>query len=152
MNISETAPFSLVLGQARQSDLIGIRWLLDVEELPSADITEDVLEHFLVYRDHNGVAGVIGLENYGEVALLRSLVVTSEHWGRGLGRHLVVAAEELAAKLNIRSVYLLTTTASTFFEYLGFRSITREEAPLGIQRTREFTSLCPTTAVLMVKP
>ena len=34
----------------------------------------------------------------------------------------------------------------------GFRCIRREEAPLPIRDTREFTSLCPATAILMVKP
>jgi N-acetylglutamate synthase-like GNAT family acetyltransferase len=31
--------------------------------------------------------------------------------GRGIGKGLVPAAEELAAKLQVRSIYLLTTTA-----------------------------------------
>jgi N-acetylglutamate synthase-like GNAT family acetyltransferase len=141
-----------LIARARQSDLIGIRWLLDVEELPSADITEDALEYFLVYRDKTGVAGVVGLQKYGDCALLRSLVVTSEHMGRGLGRHLIIAAEKLAAELEVRSIYLLTTTAQTFFEHMGFHGIGREEAPPAIQTTREFTSLCPATAALMVKP
>jgi hypothetical protein len=43
---------------ARRSDLPSIRWLLDIELLPSADITEESLEHFLVYRGQLGVAGV----------------------------------------------------------------------------------------------
>jgi len=123
-----------------------------MESLPSVDITENALEHFLVYRDDLGVAGVVGLERYGEVALLRSLVVTSERMGRGLGKRLVAAAEELAAELNVHSIYLLTTTEVVFFELLGFRDIKREQAPLAIRETREFTSLCPATAVLMVKP
>jgi hypothetical protein len=33
---------------ARRSDLVGIHWLLNLHSLPSADITEDSLEHFLV--------------------------------------------------------------------------------------------------------
>jgi amino-acid N-acetyltransferase len=152
MNAAVSVASVPVIDGARRADLPGIRWLLDMESLPSVDITEDALEHFLVYRDELGVAGVVGLERYGEVALLRSLVVTSEHMGRGLGKRLVAAAEELAAELNIHSIYLLTTTAEGFFEYMGFRSIKREYAPLAIRNTREFTSLCPVTAVLMVKP
>jgi N-acetylglutamate synthase-like GNAT family acetyltransferase len=66
-----------------------------------------------------GVAGVVGLERYGEVALLRSLVVTSQHLGRGLGRRLVAAAEVLATELTFPSIYLLTTSAEPFFEYMG---------------------------------
>lgn len=152
--MSTTSPASPAptIDRARRSDLDGIRWLLDIEELPSVDITEDALEHFLVCRDATGVAGVVGLEVYSEVALLRSLVVTTGCIGRGLGRRLMAAAEERAIELNIRSIYLLTTTAQTFFEHMGFRGVAREEAPPAIQSTREFTSLCPTTAVLMVKP
>jgi hypothetical protein len=114
MNIKGAVPFTPVIERARMPDLVGIRWLLDMEALPSVDITEDALGHFLVCRDETGVAGVVGLERYGELALLRSLVVTSEH--------------------------------------MGFRCIGREEGPPAIQSTREFTSLCPATAVLMVKP
>jgi amino-acid N-acetyltransferase len=152
MNVVVPAASAPVIEGARRSDLPGIRWLLDMESLPSVDITEAALEHFLVYRDETGVAGVVGLERYGEVALLRSLVVASERMGCGLGKRLVAAAAELAAELNIHSIYLLTTTAEGFFEYMGFRSIKREDAPLAIRNTREFTSLCPVTAVLMVKP
>jgi amino-acid N-acetyltransferase len=141
-----------VIDKARPSDLIGIRWLLDVEELPSADISQEALGHFLVSRDGTGVAGVVGLERYGDVALIRSLVVTEVHMGTGLGRQLVVAAEGLASQLNVRSIYLLTTTAKTFFEHFGFRCVARELAPAAIQSTREFASLCPASAVLMVKP
>jgi amino-acid N-acetyltransferase len=140
------------IDRARQSDLIGIRGLLDIEDLPSADITADALKHFLVYRDETGVAGVVGLEKYGECALLRSLVVASEHMGRGLGRQLIIAAEQLAAELDVRSIYLLTTSAQTFFEQMGFHCVGREEAPPAIQTAPEFASLCPATAAFMVKP
>jgi amino-acid N-acetyltransferase len=144
-------PGPAIMG-ARRSDLPSIRWLLDIEYLPSADITEESLEHFLVYRDQLGVAGVVGLKLFGEVALLRSLVVTSERMGCGIGKNLVTAAEALAAELKVRSIFLLTTTAADFFEYRGFRRISREQAPLRIRATQEFSSLCPSTAVLMVKP
>jgi amino-acid N-acetyltransferase len=151
MNVVLPESVPAIVG-ARRSDLPSIRWLLDVEFLPSADITEGSLEHFLVYRDHLGVAGVVGLERYGDVALLRSLVVAGERKGRGIGKGLVTAAEALAAELQVRSIYLLTTTAADFFEYRGFRRIGREEAPPEIRSTQEFSSLCPSTAVLMVKP
>ncbi len=140
------------IGGARRTDLAAIRCLLDVENLPSEDIEESALEHFLVCRDEIGVAGVVGLEKYGDVALMRSLVVTEKYLGRGFGRRLVGAVEILAVETGVRSIYLLTTTAEPFFRYLGFRRISREEAPAAIRSSREFSSLCPTTAVVMVKP
>jgi amino-acid N-acetyltransferase len=143
---------SLAVEAARANDLIGIQWLLDLESLPSADLTETSLEHFLVVRDEIGVIGVVGLEVYGQVALLRSLVVANSHAGRGIGRGLVGTAESLAAGLGCPSIYLLTTTAEAFFELLGFRRIERHAAPPEIQKTTEFSSLCPSSATVMAKP
>jgi amino-acid N-acetyltransferase len=137
---------------ARRADLSAIRRLLDAEHLSSEDVDESALEHFLVCRDEIGVAGVVGLEKYGDVALLRSLVVTEKYLGRGLGKRLVAAADVLAAETGVRRMYLLTTTAEAFFDYLGFRRISREAAPQAIQSTREFSCLCPATAAVMVKP
>jgi amino-acid N-acetyltransferase len=138
--------------RARRADLANIRWLLSLESLPSADITGQSLEHFLVYRDAIGIAGVVGLERFGDLALLRSLVVADGHLRRGLGKRLVAAAEDLAGVPGVRAIYLLTTTAELYFEALGFRHIKREGAPPAIERCSEFQSLCPTSAVLMVKP
>jgi amino-acid N-acetyltransferase len=123
-----------------------------MENLPSTDITEETLAHFLVCRDPVGVVGIVGLEVFGEIALIRSLVVSEERQGRGLGKRLVSAAQEMAAELKVRDIYLLTTTAAEFFEYLGYRQIDRELAPVAISSTKEFSSLCPSTAVFMVKP
>lgn len=139
------------LERARRADLGGIQRLLTRKSLPSADITEESLDHFLVYRDEIGIAGVVGLEPYEDVALLRSLVVADGYAGRGVGRRLVTAVEELAQKLCIRRIYLLTTTAEAYFEYLGYRVTSRDTAPILVRQCSQFKSLCPSTAVLMVK-
>jgi amino-acid N-acetyltransferase len=141
-----------VIDGARRGDLSSIRWLLEMQYLPSADITEEALAHFLVCRDPVGVMGVVGLEVFGEVALLRSLVASKERQGVGLGRRLVSAAEERETELKVREIYLLTTTAAEFFEHLGYRQVDRAIAPAAISSTKEFSSLCPSTAVFMVKP
>lgn len=137
---------------ARSSELRQIQWLLNSHALPTTDITEEALEHFWVYRDFIGVAGVVGLECYGDVALLRSLVVADGYVGRGIGKRLVAAAEDLARARQIHSIYLLTTTVQAYFEPLGFRCIPRDGVPSAIADSSQFKSLCPSTAVLMVKP
>jgi hypothetical protein len=63
---------------ANRSELTQIYWLLHLENLPYKDLTEDSLAHFLVSRDTIGITGVVGLEYYGILALLRSLVVTDD--------------------------------------------------------------------------
>ena len=137
---------------ANPSDLPAIRWLLESNGLPSDDLTEELLQSFLVLCDEGRVLGVIGLELHGGVALLRSLVVAEEFRGRNHGAALTSAAESLARRLDVVSIYLLTTSAETFFQSRGYRRISREAAAPQIQTTSQFSALCPSTAVLMVKP
>jgi amino-acid N-acetyltransferase len=147
----DAAAALLPIVPAARSDLMGIHWLLQLESLPSVDVTEEALSHFLVCRDRIGVVGLVGLEVYGQSALLRSLVVSSERQGCGLGRRLVEAAEGMARASGVTALYLLTTTAAGFFESAGFRRMDRAEAPAQIRATSQFEHLCPATAVLMIK-
>jgi amino-acid N-acetyltransferase len=137
---------------ARASDLAGIRWLLRYEQLPDEDVSEQLLEHFLVYRDDKGVAGTVALEPFGDVMLLRSLVVAADFRRAGLGGRLTRAAEALAERRRARAIYLLTTTAERFFAKRSYRTLPRSEAPAELHRSSQFSRLCPSTAILMVKP
>lgn len=137
---------------ARRSDLAGIRWLLEHDGLPSSDLDETAFERFLVCRDEKGVVAAVGLEIVGRVALLRSLVVDREMRGQGLGGKLTAAAEALASRSGVESIYLLTASAEEFFRTRGYRIIARSEATAEVQRTTQFSELCPSTAILMVKP
>jgi amino-acid N-acetyltransferase len=142
----------IVIEAAHARDLSSICLLLDSALLPREDVTETALQYFLVARLDTHIVGVVGLERYQEVALLRSLVVAKEHTGLGVGKRLVAAAEARAADMKIETLYLLTTTAERFFARLGFQRLQRELAPLAIQSTSQFSSLCPASAVLMSKP
>ncbi|MGA3157799.1 MAG: GNAT family N-acetyltransferase, partial [Steroidobacteraceae bacterium] len=81
----------------------------------------------------------------------RSLVIGASDRGKGLGSGLVQYVENYAVSQRVHSIYLLTTTAETFFKRLGYERIEREKAPPSIQRTREFASLCPASSAFMVK-
>ena len=137
---------------ARTSDLAGIRWLLEYEHLPSEDVSERLLDHFLVCRDEKGVVGAVAIEPFGDVVLLRSLVVAPDYRGEGQGGRLTHAAEVFAERRGSRAIYLLTTSAEKFFAARGYRTLPRSEAPSEIQSSTQFSRLCPSTAVLMVKP
>jgi N-acetylglutamate synthase-like GNAT family acetyltransferase len=64
-------------------DKAAVLQLLADAELPIEDLSSDKLKHFLVARANNGsVIGVIGLESFHEVGLLRSLVVHPSWRGR----------------------------------------------------------------------
>jgi amino-acid N-acetyltransferase len=125
--------------------------LLEAEGLPLSDLTEAHLEHFFFTGTDGAPSALVGLEIYGDVALLRSLVVSAATRTQGLGSALVQHAEEYAAAHRVHSLYLLTTTAEPYFEHRGYRRIDRSEAPPSIQSTREFSSLCPASSAFMIK-
>jgi amino-acid N-acetyltransferase len=99
--------------------------------------------------DADQVVGSGALELYGDAALLRSVAVAPEQRGQGLGQQLTQAALDLARQHGVRQVYLLTETAADFFPRFGFRPIARADVTPAVQRSVEFTSACPQSALVM---
>jgi amino-acid N-acetyltransferase len=58
--------------------------LLEAEGLPASDLSETHLEHFFITGSDGAPSALVGLEIYGEVALLRSLVVSAAARTQGL--------------------------------------------------------------------
>ena len=125
--------------------------LLHAQGLPVSDITDEHLGHFFYSGSDGSPTGLVGIEIYGADALLRSLVVADTARTQGLGSSLVEHAEGYAASRQVSAMYLLTTTAESFFRRRGYRCIDRAEAPPAIQSTREFARLCPASAAFMIK-
>jgi len=102
-------------------------------------------------RDGVHLAGVVGLELFGPLSLLRSLAVPAGGRERGIASQLVQKAEEHARSRGVEIVYLLTATADRFFAKRGYHRLSRDAVPGAIQDTEEFRSLCPASALCMVK-
>jgi amino-acid N-acetyltransferase len=136
---------------ALPGDLSPIAELLTDCGLPAQDITQSLLDHFWVAREGRQLIGVVGLEICGRFALLRSLAVSAEQRGQGVGTRLTARAEAHARPQRISAIYLLTTTAHFFFAGRGYRQVERDQAPAEIQSTAEFRAICPISAVLMSK-
>jgi amino-acid N-acetyltransferase len=143
-------PGQPILEPALPSDLGPILRLLDEGGLPSVDVAEH-LAGFLVARTSGGLAGVVGVEEHGTAALLRSLCVVPGQRRRGLARALCAGAEAVARGTGAGELYLLTTDARGYFEKHGFAVRSRQDAAPEIQGTAEFRTLCPSTATVMSK-
>ena len=128
-----------------------VRRLLGDAQLPTADLTPAHLRHFFGCGPEQAPKGVVGIELYGDDALLRSCAVAETTRGQGCGRARVAAAERHAREQGVRRMFLLTTTAAAFFANLGYRPVSREDAPEHIRATPEFSSLCPSSASFMAK-
>jgi len=91
------------------------------------------------------------IEGEGPDRLLRSVVVPAPHRGTGAGSRLVALLAAEAATLGVERLWLLTTTASEFFARLGWVVVPRDAAPAAIRASDQFTSLCPSSATLMLR-
>jgi len=89
----------------------------------------ECVRDFFVYETSQGIVGCAALhvvwEDLGE---LRSLAVEADHQRRGIGRALVEACRDEAAKLRLPRVFCLTYVPE-FFRSLGFRQVDKSTLP-----------------------
>ena len=135
---------------ATDEDRGAIIALLAGYELPTADL-EGSRPWFIVAREDAEIVGAGALETFGSTGLLRSVAVQARLRGSGLGRALVERLESRAHELKLTELVVLTETARSFFERLGYRVIDRASAPKAVQGSEEFKSLCPQSASCLLK-
>ncbi|WP_416359947.1 GNAT family N-acetyltransferase, partial [Burkholderia cepacia] len=68
-----------------------------------------------------------------------------------LGQELVEKMEKRARATGVSSLWLLTNSATEFFQGAGYTTVHRNEVPTVIKGSREFAELCPASAVCMCK-
>ena len=119
--------------------------LLKNNNLPVEDVVE-CGENFCGIFDGDRLVAAGGLEPAGNFGLLRSVVVRPEYRGRGLARAIVEFLLEQAQLHGREAVYLLTETATGYFEKLGFDPVERAQVPVAVAQTRQFVALCPDSA------
>lgn len=133
---------------ATEHDLAAVEGLLRDADLTPLGVA-DHLRGFVVADDGSDVIACAGLETYGASALLRSVVVRSDYRNRGLGGSLVAQLLDRARRSGVRTVYLLTTTASEYFSRIGFEEVHREGIDVSVQASQEFSAECCATAKAM---
>ena len=136
---------------ARSADLPAIVGLLNECNLPTGDLTEDLLATFRVAEAGGQLVGVAGFEPSDKDGLLRSLAVAATHRGTGLGARLIAECEAGAREAGLQNLYLLTTTADAYCRRLGYRDVPRETVPAAIAGHPQFRGLCPASAKCLHK-
>jgi len=124
--------------------------LLRSEKLPVEDLPADLTD-FFVAMGNDKVIGAIGMEKFGDFGLLRSMVVHPDYRNQYTAAALITALEKRALDSGIRSMYLLTETASAYFKRKGFNEIQRDEVPETVRSSSEFSHVCPVSAMVMTK-
>ncbi len=137
-----------IVRQAALPDLQRIKELLESASLPTLGV-EQHLRHFLVAEQAGSVVGAIGLELYGDTALLRSAVVDNREQGKGIGGILYNHNLEQARRHGVRRLLLLTNSAERYFERKGFRRIDQKAVTGPVTTSVEFSGACPAHSACM---
>lgn len=127
-----------------------------VSHLAAAGLpTEDLLlepARYYALSPHGEVSSAFGgLLLLQEEALLRSVIVPGAGRHHGCGSKIVGELAALAEEEGATRLWLLTTSVGPFFSRLGWREARRQDAPASIASTRQFSSLCPASAMLMCR-
>jgi len=134
---------------AERRDLGGVRALLDEAGLPTDGVEEQFAGRYAVAESEGWVIAAEGMEVHGNYGLLRSAVVDEAWRGRGIGEALTRDRLAWARERGLAAVYLLTSTAESYWPKFGFEVVDRSSAPAPIQASREFASICPSSATTM---
>lgn len=134
---------------ASAGDLAAVRRLLEAAKLPADGLEDQFPDGYDVVTRDGTVVAAAGVEVHGRAGLLRSVVVDAALRGQGFGAQLSQRRIQWARQRGLDEVWLLTTTAATFFPRLGFRPADRAGAPVELQRSREFAGACPASAACL---
>ena len=148
MQVPAPSTAGFIVRPAALADRDPIKALLDAAALPVDGIAEH-LATFLAAVTHGRLIGAIGLETYGEDALLRSAVVAAENRNAGVGSVLYDSILEVARARDVQRLVLLTTTAERYFGRKGFAVVDRASISGPVTTSAEFQGACPDTAVCM---
>ncbi len=124
--------------------------LLVAEKLPVADLPE-TLDNFIVAIADAEVIGVAGIEIFGNYGLLRSVAIRPDFRSQGNAGKLLRRVESLGSLKGLTELYLLTETAADYFGRKAYQRITRDDVPVEVQQSSEFSHVCPQSAIVMKK-
>jgi amino-acid N-acetyltransferase len=129
----------------------GLKAALVKAGLPADDVGDPYLLAWRFETIEDVPVGFGCLEIYGYDALLRSVVTLPPLRQTGMGAAIVGMLEGEAVARRCGAVYLLTTSQENFFARLGYAPCTRDEVPATVRESRQFATLCPPAATVMVK-
>ena len=125
--------------------------LMRLNNLPTQDCAAQAQNFYGIF-DGDELIAAGGLEPAADYVLLRSIVVKKQYRASGLARSISEYLISLAEAEGRQAVYLLTETAGSYFQKLGFTSLSRADVPAEIAQTQQFSALCPDSASCLVMP
>lgn len=122
--------------------------LLSEYHLPTDDIFSENVRLY-GYFDNDNFLACVGLEEFDDAILLRSLAVKNQQATCGIGTKLTEFIGRYAYQQDKKPIYLLTDSADGFFSRIGYKQCERLNAPESIRNTKQFSELCADASLLM---
>ena len=98
---------------------------------PLSELYDHLRDHFVVENDHTerSLIGVSALAiSWEDLAEIRSLAVSKDYQGQGLGSRLVETCLEEARVLGLKQVFVLSYVPD-FFKKMGFKEVEKSVLP-----------------------
>ena len=96
---------------------------------PLTSIYENIRDYFVCVTPSKKIIGCVGLHVvWEELAEVKSLAVSRNHQGKGIGSRLVEAALDEAIMMKISKVFTLTIKPDFFIKH-GFKEVDKAELP-----------------------
>ncbi|KMJ55831.1 GNAT family N-acetyltransferase [Alkalihalophilus sp. As8PL] len=129
---------SIVVRKAATKDILPIQRLVARAGLHSTGIEHSISQFLIVEDEDEQVIGAVGIEQYDDVALLRSLVLDSPIWTGVLTLEFLQVALAYAKDHDVQHVYMCAKSASPLFYQLDFKEIQKDRVPKAIQQSTHY--------------
>lgn len=147
---AQEALTELEIRTAKPADFEAVVELLKSAGLPTEDLNPALPNFLLAFADDK-LVGSAGVEVNGSYGLLRSVAVDVAFRNYKIARRLVNDLTKQVRLQGVKVLYLITTTADGYFEKQGYERVSREDVPVEIAQSPQFSSVCPSSAVVMKK-
>lgn len=135
---------------AQPADYESVVLLLQSVGLPTEDLNSALPDFLLAFADEK-LVGSAGVEINGTTGLMRSVAVSEDFRNYKIANRLIYDLTKQARLKGVKELYLITTTADGYFEKQGYTRVERGNVPAEITQSQQFSSICPSTAVVMKK-
>ncbi len=147
---SDTDAAEIEIRLAQPADYGSVVLLLKSVGLPTEDLNAKLSDFLLAFVNEK-LVGSAGVEVNGTVGLLRTVAVEKDFQNHKIAGRLVNDLSKQVRLKGVKDLYLITTTAEGYFEKQGYVRVQRENVPAEITQSQQFSSICPSSAVVMKK-
>lgn len=104
--------------------------------MPLAELRDEIAAgvRFFGFEESGELIGVMGIQDRGEVDLIRHAYVKTRHRNRGIGARLLAHIESLSAKPILIGTWAAADWAIRFYQKHGYRVLPRKDAERLLRR------------------